>query len=503
MEFQLPDRLSKNRPLAPHYNYICSMKKWKLFLTVSLQIGFVSFSFSQDKWDLRKCVEYALANNISVKQADVQARIAALNLNQARLSQIPSLEFDSRAGINSGRTQNPADYSVSTTTYFSTNFSVSSGVTLFNWFRIQNTIAANRFESEAARTNIDKVKNDISLNVAAAYLQALLNKEQVGTSELQVKLTSAQLENTRKLVAAGSVPELNAAELEAQMARDSSTLVTAQATAATSLLQLKALLNLDAALPFDVDTPPVELIPVESLAELQPEFVFNMAVNNMPLQKVNQLRVQAGNKNVDANRSAMYPTISAFGSLGTTYNNKSAEANINGLPIVESVIIGKVDVNGNNYNVTRDVVSFPSKNVGFFRQMDQTFGQSLGISLNVPIFRQGQLRTQYKRSQLDLENLKLQQSLDNQTLKQDIYKAYTEATASLQKFVAGTKSVETSQKAFDFATKRYNIGLLNTIDLLTNQNNLFKAKIDKLLAQYDYVFKLKVLEFYKGQGIKL
>jgi len=489
--------------MAFHYNYICSMKKWIMFLTVCLQICFVSFSFSQDKWDLRRCVEYALANNISVKQADVQARIAALNLNQARLTQIPSLDFDGRVGINSGRTQNPADYSVSTNTYLSGNFSLSSGITLFNWFRVQNTIAANRFESEASRTNIDKVRNDISLNVAAAYLQALLNKEQVGTSQLQVKLTLAQLENTRKLVAAGSVPELNSAELEAQLARDSSTLVSAQATAATSILQLKALLNLDAAQPFDVDTPPVDQIPVESLAELQPESVFNLAIENMPLQKVNKLKVLAAGKNVDAARGAMMPTLNAYGSLGTSYNNKSAESDLGAVPDIQSAIIGKVNVGGTNYAVTRDVPVFPSKNVGFFKQMDKTFGQSVGLQLTAPIFRQGQLRTQWNRAKLDRENVQLQQQLDNQSLKQDIYKAYTEATASLQKFYSGKKSVETSQKAFDFATKRYTIGLLNTIDLLTNQNNLFKAKIDMLLAQYDYVFKLKVLEFYKGQGIKL
>lgn len=479
------------------------MKKWKLFLTVGLQFCLVSVSFSQDKWDLRRCVEYALANNISVKQADVQARIAALTLNQARLSQYPTLDLTNRTGINSGRTQNPADYSVSTNTYFSSNFSVSSGVTLFNWFRIKNTIAANRLDAEAAHTNVEKIKNDISLNVAAAYLQALLNKEQVGTSELQVKLTSAQLENTRKLVAAGSVPELNALELEAQLARDSSTLVTAQATAATSILQLKALLAVDAGQAFDVYAPPVDQIPVESLAELQPEFVFNMAIENMPLQKVNQLKLKAADKTIAAYKGAMMPSIDAFGSLGSTYNNKSTTSDLKATPTVVAAPVGKVVVGGTSYDVFNNYVIYPSKNVGFFKQLDQTFGQSVGIGVSVPIFRGGQLRTQYNRSKLDMETLKLQQSLDNQTLKQDIYKAYTDATASLQKFVAGKKSVETSQKAFDFATKRYNIGLLNTIDLLNNQNNLFKARIDVLLAQYDYVFKLKVLEFYKGQGIKL
>jgi outer membrane protein len=480
------------------------MKKWKLFLTVCLQICFVSFSFSQDKWDLKRSVEYALANNISVKQADVQARIAALNLNQSRLTQIPTLGFDGSLGLNAGRTQNPFDFSVSNESNVSGSFSLSSSVTLFNWFRIRNTIAANRLEAEASKTNIDKVKNDISLNVAAAYLQALLNKEQVSASELQVKLTLAQLENTRKLVIAGSVPELNAAELEAQLARDSATLVGAQQTAAVSLLQMQALLNLDAAQPFDITSPPVELIPVEPLSELQPESVFQLAVANMPLQRVNQLRVQAANKNVAATRGAMMPAISAYGRLGTAYNNKLQEV-YGRTPYGGVDSSAFVSIANQNYKVYAPFVGVNNlvRTPSFFSQMDKSFGQSIGLSLAVPIFNQGQLRTQHNRAKLDLRNVELQQELDNQTLKQDIYKAYTDATASFQKYIAGIKSVETSQKAFDFATKRYNIGLLNTIDLLTNQNNLFKAKIDKLTAQYDYVFKLKVLEFYKGNGIKL
>jgi outer membrane protein len=480
------------------------MKKWKLFLTVCLQICFVSFSFSQDKWDLKRSVEYALANNISVKQADVQARIAALNLNQSRLTQIPTLSFDGSLGLNAGRTQNPFDFSVSNESNVSGSFSLSSSVTLFNWFRIRNTIAANRLEAEASKTNIDKVKNDISLNVAAAYLQALLNKEQVSASELQVKLTLAQLENTRKLVIAGSVPELNAAELEAQLARDSATLVGAQQTAAVSLLQMQALLNLDAAQPFDITAPPVELIPVEPLSELQPEAVFQLAMANMPLQRVNQLRVQAANKNVAVARGAMFPTISAYGRLGTAYNNKLQEV-YGRTPYAGVDSSAFVSIANQSYKVYAPFVGVNNlvRTPSFFSQMDKSFGQSIGLSLAVPIFNQGQLRTQHNRAKLDLRNVELQQELDNQTLKQDIYKAYTDATASFQKYIAGIKSVETSQKAFDFATKRYNIGLLNTIDLLTNQNNLFKAKIDKLTAQYDYVFKLKVLEFYKGNGIKL
>ena len=476
----------------------------KVLLPVCCLLGTLT-GISQDKWDLRRSVEYALANNISVKQADVQARLDELTMKQSKMAQFPNLNFNGNGSYSSGRNQDPTTFGLVTSSLFSTSYSLQTNVNLFNWFSQRNTVEANKFFAQASRTNVDKIKNDISLNVAAAYLQCLLNREQAGISAVQVKQTLAQLDNTRKLVNAGSVPELNAAELEAQLARDSSTLVTTQQTYAQSVLQLKALLNVDAGAPFEIDAPPVESIPVENLVDLEPEVVYNLALANLPLQRVNELRVKGAEKNVLAARGAMYPTLSAFGSLGTRSNSISTQAV--STTVVPAPQIGTVNVGANSYQVfAYSPVPFTETQFAktpYVDQLDLNFNQGFGLGLSVPIFNGGQSRSNYRRSKLNLENIKLQQQLDNQTLKQDIYRAYTDATAALQKFNANKKSVETAQKVYDFATRRYNIGLLNTIDLITNQNNLFSAKINLILAQYDYVFKLKVLEFYKGQGIKL
>lgn len=476
--------------------------KRKILLPVLLQIGLIGTTFGQDKWDLRRCVEYAVSNNISIKQADVQAKLAEVTLIQSKRSQYPDIDFGGNVAYSSGRNQDPTTFSLITQSFLTSNYTLQAGVSLFNWFSKQNTIASNRLNAEASRTNVEKLKSDISLNVAAAYLQVLLNKEQVHISEVQVKQTMAQLENTQKLVSAGAVPELNALELEAQLARDSATLVTTLATTATSMLQLKALLNLDAGAPFEVETPAVEQIPVESLADLQPETVYGLAVQYMPISKVNDFRVKAAQKSVEAARGALYPTFSLFGSLGTRTNSRQTE-------IVGSSqltpVIGNVTIGPTTYAVypEQPVTVYNYGKSAYFSQIDQNFNQSIGLSIRVPILTGGNLRAQVDRAKLNLQNTALQKQQDNLTLKQDIYRAYTDATASLQKFNAGKKSVETAEKAYDFASRRYDIGLLNTIDLITNQNNLFRAKIDLVLAQYDYVFKLKVLEFYKGQGIKL
>jgi outer membrane protein len=224
----------------------------------------------QGNWDLTRCVQYAVANNISVKQADIQARIAKLTLNQSKLSQIPTLTIGSSAGINSGRFQNPITYTLETQTTFQNNLSLQTGVTLFNGFYLQRTIDANRFAWQATLANTDKLKNDISLNVANAYLQVLLANQTTAASLLQLHLSQNQLELTRKQVRAGTLPELNAAELESQVAQDSSTYITAKGNTIQAILTLKAYMDLDASVPFDVDTPPIEEIPIEPLADLQP-----------------------------------------------------------------------------------------------------------------------------------------------------------------------------------------------------------------------------------------
>ena len=463
---------------------------------------FYQFAFAQQKWDLRKAVEYALSNNISVKQQDVQARLTALQLKQSKLSQFPSANFSTNTGYSSGRNQNPVTFDLITQGYFFSSYSLQAGVDLFNWYSKKNNILANEYETKASFANVEKLRNDIALNVASAYLQALLAVQQVDVTKVQINQTKAQLENTRKLVNAGSVPELNAVQLEAQLANDSSNLVTAQGNAAQSLLLLKAYLSLDAGTPFEIATPDVETIPLENIADLHPEHVYTLALQNLPQQKVNELRIKAAEKFIASSKGAMYPSFSLFGSLGSSYNNKANKVSGSNTIIAP---LGKVTVSGTQYDVypLQPFTNYTYTSIPYFGQIDQNFRQSVGISISVPIANGGSLRTAYERSILNHKNLQLQSDADNLKLKQDIYKAYTDAVTSLQKFNATTKTVEANQKAFDYATKRYNVGLLNTIDLITTQNNLFSAKLQRLLAQFDYVFKMKLLEFYKGQGLKL
>ncbi|MBA2500598.1 MAG: TolC family protein [Chitinophagaceae bacterium] len=465
---------------------------------------------SQDLWDLQRAVEYALANNISVKQQDLQVRFSNLTLKQSRSSQLPSLNAGTNVGYRFGLTENPTTGVLEDNKFFSGGLNLQSGVDLFNWFSKRNAIEADRYTLEADKEQVKKIQNDVALNVAVAYLQVLLAKEQANISSVQILQTRTQLNNTRSRVDAGALPELNAVELEAQLARDSAAFVASQASVNQFILQLKALLNLDAAVPFDIVTPPVDMIPVEPLAELQPERVYALALANLPQQRVNALRIQAAGKTVEAARGAMYPNLGAFGSLGSNFVNFKER------PIYNQVITGyapsglKVDLGGGTiYDVQRPLTADGTTVITFIQadplgdQLRQNFGQSIGLNLSIPLFNGRNARTNWEKSQINVEQLQLQNQESERQLKQDIYAAYNDAVAAIERFNANQKSVEAAQRTMDFATKRYDLGLLSTFEMINSQNNLQRARIDMIYAQYDYVFKVKLLEFYKGQGLKL
>jgi outer membrane protein len=480
--------------------YFCCMRSKIYFIIVIILAG--GSAKAQKKWNLQQCIEYAMTNNITIKQTDLQTKLSELQYKQSKLGQYPAISFSGGPAYNSGRNQDPTTVSLITQSYVSTNLQLQSSAQIFNWYSKRNTIAANEWELQAAKAATDKLKNDIALTVANAYLQILLAKEQEKIAGVQLQQSQAQLSNTRKLVDAGALPELNASELEAQVARDSSTLISAKGSIELNILNLKAYMAIDAAAPFEVDTPPVEMIPVEKISDLQPEAVFALAMANMPQQRVNDFKLKAAKKDAAAAKAGMYPTISVYGSLGSGYNSRAEDISSTSQ---SNTAFGKVTVGGIDYNVY-PFVPFTSYNydkTAFFHQLNENFRQSVGLNLSVPIFNGSSLRTAYEKSKVNTRNQELQKELDDQKLKQDIYQAYNAAMVAMEKFNADKKSLQTAERSFSFAQKRYDVGMLSTLDLITNQNNLFSVKLQYALDQFDYVFKMKVLEFYKGQGLKL
>ncbi len=472
-----------------------------------------SFSFidciAQEKWNLKTCVEYAMMNNVSVKQSDVQNQMAALTYQQSKYSVFPSANLGLNSAFNSGNNQDPTTFSKVTENYVSAGMQLQSSADIFNFFSKRATIASNYWELLAAQANVNKLKSDVALSTANAYLQVLLAKEQEHIASVQIEQTQFQLSNTKKLVNAGALPEINLVQLEAQLAVDSGNYISAKGNSEQLVLSLKSLMNIDASQPFDIETPPIESIPVETIADLQPDYVYQQALLNQPQQLYNEFKLKAAQKSKEASKANMYPSVTAFGNLSSNYLSFSKR------PYYSKIVTGYQSTglladagSGVYYDVQSpvytngEVLGYINPN-SFGTQLGDNLRKSLGISVSVPLFNGLSAKTNLERSKLNIRMAELQKERDNSKLNQDIYQAYNAAVVSLQKYNASKKSVEANEKSYDFASKRYSIGSLSMFDLITSQNNLLRAKLENIISHFDYVFKMKVLEFYKGAGLKL
>jgi outer membrane protein len=456
-----------------------------------------------NKWTLQKCVAYAVANNLTVKQADIQRMYADIDLHQSEMTKLPTLGGSISGGYRFGLSENPSTGTLSSNNFFSSQAGIQTNYTIFNWFARKYNIESNKLNLQASKAGIEKAQNDISLSVANTFLQAMLGNETIRIAELQLGQSQEQLRTTNVLVNAGTLPELNSLQLQGQVATDSATLIQARSSYRQALIQLKALLNLPQDTAFDIILPPVESIPMESLADLEPRIVYSMAIANQPLQRINALRLQQAAAQVKAARGAMYPTFFAQGGLSTSYVNIAETPifqDVTNIPTTNFVTVG-----GTQYFVTiptTKIVTGTTK-TAFGKQVNNNFGQSIGVGISFNIFNQHQARSQWNRSKVQVNQYQLQQQQDNASLQSDIYNAYELAIAALQKYNASVRQVEVNERALDLANKRNAAGLLNVLDLIITSNNLSRARIEMVRNRYDYIFKMKVLEFYKGNGIRL
>ncbi|PJJ74633.1 outer membrane protein [Thermoflavifilum aggregans] len=456
--------------------------------------------FAQETWSLQRCVDYALEHNIQIKQADIQKRLNELILQQSRLSRLPNLSAGINNGFNFGRSIDPTTNQFVNNQLYYLGGSVNMSLNLFSGLQKTHTIQANKYTLAASEQLERKMENDVALNVATAYLQILLNTEQLKATQQQLNLSLAQLENTRKQVIAGALPESNLADMQAQVASDTASLITAENNLTLAILQMKAILNLPSDAPFAVDTQMnVDAIPVMNLDAITPEQIYEQAVGIQPQVLADSLTLLADKKQLAAAKGALYPTIYLSGSLGTNYASTFSQYHVDTI-MVPPVQIGTVNINGVDYKVNSLPQTEPiyrSYKSPLGSQLNNNFNQSIGIGVNIPIFNGYTARTNVKRAQLNLLNQQLTAEQNKITLRQNIFQAYADAKGAREQYRATIRALEAARIAYDYATQRYDLGLLSPVDYLTSQNNLFKATINMLTAKYNYIFKVKVLEFYQ------
>lgn len=481
-----------------------------LSLTLLLALPlFAGASSQEDTWTLERCVSYALSHNISIQQSALNERLAALTLKQSKLSQLPNLNASTGYGISYGRSIDPTTNQFVDGHYSFSSIGAQADVLVFGWFQKRNTIKRNDLNHQAAQSDLDQLKDDVSLNVATGFLRALLAKEQIAVAQKQVDLSVQELAQTRKFAEAGRLPQLNVAQLSSQVASDSSTLITAIADYNASILDLKALLNLDFETPFTISPPDVDVTSLYELTSYAPVAVYDEARKHFGSVRSAGLRVVSAQKAYQAAKGALWPQLSLNAQAGSNFATTYKDY---GTPYVKDTqTVGFVDV-GNVVNLPGTFVlpvSAPNYAVPvlgttpYGTQLSNNFRHTYSINLTLPIFNAWTAEYNVRQSKISVESQQLAKYSTELKLKQDVYKAVSDARSSLQKYQAAQRAADAAREAFSFGEKRYNLGLTNTVEYLTIQNNQFRADAALVSAKYDLIFRLKVIDYYLGRTLKL
>ena len=451
-------------------------------------------------WTLERCVQYALDHNISIKQDSLTARLARYTLQQSQLSQLPTLSANGSYGRSLGRSVDPTTNHYVNENYNFVSASGNGNLLFFGWMQVRNTIAKNKYSMQASLADLDQLKDDISLNVANSFLATLVAQEQVEIGKQQVALSQAQLDQTRKFAEAGRLPELNVAQLESQLATDSSNLINAIANYNGAILDLKSLLNLDFAVPFSIKIPDVEVGEQMMISNLQPEDVYQKARMHFGSIKGSQLRVTAAEKGLSAAKGNLYPNFSLGYQVGTNWANNYENYSETPTGLALAPVY---DAQGNQLAIYEPTFATTQSPIPFGTQLNDNFRQTVFLNVNIPIFNGWQSQYAVRQAKINLASQQLNEYNAELTLKQNVYKAHNAALNSIQKYYAAKRADDAAKRALDFAKKRYDLGLTSTVDLLVTENSEVQSAANLISAKYDLIFKLKVIDYYLGKELKL
>ncbi len=466
-------------------------------LTLALSLLFSVKGLAQDAWSLQRCVAYALEQNLTIQQAKASYQLAELSERQAKAARLPSVNGNVNLGEQYGRTIDPTTNTFVNTGITFNSMSLNANVPLFTGWRIQRSIDAAKLDAQASQADLEHARNTLALQVAQAYLTVLLAEEQVANTQSQLALSQNQQKNTLQLIDAGNLPAGDRFNGMAQIARDEQAVIAAENNLELSYLTLKQLLQLEPEVQMVLEKPSVGT-PSSDYEVLQLIDVYETATAAQPNLKAASFRVKGAERNVGVAKAAYYPTLSLFGNLSANYSSQFKTFAPTG---AFDTVFQNILLNGSEIQVGFPQPQIGSSEIPYLKQLDQTFGQAVGLNLSIPIYQNGRTRLSVERAKLGVLNAQLQQNQVRQQLKNDIQVAIANVRSAKKQMEAAQKTLEASQLAFENAEKRYQIGASNAFERSTARNSFDIASNNLSVAKYDYLFKIKVLEFYLGKPI--
>lgn len=435
---------------------IMSFKRIVFFLVSILTI---SAQAQEKKWTLQECVDYAIQNNISVKQSELDLETSSVEKLEAIGGFLPTLSGNANYSINTGASINPVTNQFQNTTFKSFSAQANSGITLFNGLANWKTLQRAKLNKIANTYRLDKMKDDIALSIANSYLQILFNKEQLKVQINQNNITKENLKRTRELIDAGVLPAGDIFDLEATNASQEQQIIASENAVLISKIALCQTMLLDDYVNFDVIEEIVD-VPVSEVTNKSQEEILQKSKESVNDLKIALSNVDIAKKDLSISRSSYLPTLSGF----VGYNTRWSE----------------------------------STPFNFIDQLTLFDGTAVGLQLNVPILNGFTTRGRVQRAKINQERTEFQLKQAELDLERNVYQAYNDVKNAAKSYEAAQKTLEARQQAYDFAKERYQVGLMNSFDYSQANMTYENAQSEVLRTKYDYIFKTKILEFYFG-----
>lgn len=438
-------------------------------ISVTLLLSMILLqSYSQKPWTLSDCIDYAHASNIQIKRTELQAKIASNNKLQSKINIFPSVNAGFERSYYFGRHLDQGTNQIVDDNSLEDYYGLRANIDLFSGLQNYNRIKKNEFSVLASLQDVEKEKVNITMEIATAYLNILFSKEILEVNKKQLEVTSMQVERSVKLVEAGSIAKGTLLEIQSQLATEKLNVINAQNQLDLSYLNLTQILDLDSVNGFEIVVPEsVELGSYSNLPEVKD--IYSEALNFLPQIKSAEYTLMSHEKNLNIQKGSLSPTLYASGSIGSRYSSTQED------------------------NLAQD----------YREQMDVNFSKTIGVGLSIPIFNKWQVKTGIDNAKIQV--LDAQYNLDQvkQQLYKEIQQAYNDAVSAHEKYNSATEAVNSYRESFHYTEQKFNVGMVNSVEYNVSKNNFIKAESDLLQAKYEYVFAVKILDFYRGIPITL
>ncbi len=434
----------------------------KKLLIGALLLSFSSVSLqaqNEKTWTLQTCIDYAIEHNLSVKQQEDNVEQQRLSLSTAKNSRLPDLNANAGESFGFGRGLT-ADNTYANRNTQSTNFGLNTSIPLITGGQIPAEIQIRRLGLEAAMADLSKARESVALQVISAYLEAIYQQDLVDVAKRQLQLSDEQVKRTQLLYDNSKATAVDLAQIKATKANDETSLTQQENNLQIAILALSQLLELDKPDGMKLQRP--ELVSSNNVVLPSPDVVYSEALGVKPLISAEQIRLKSAEKNVTLAKSRLYPSLYFSAGLGSNYYKTSG---------------------------------FPSS--AFGKQLKDNFSQSLSLNLSVPIFNRFQTRNNIRAAKLSVHTQELQLEQTRKSLYKEIQQAYYNAVGAQRQCLSTEASLNASQEAFTLMTKKYENGKANVTEYQESKTSLMKAESNAIQAKYTFLFRQKILEFYR------